>query len=87
MTAAVQKRTGKLVVRIGQSFAMGEVLHMVRLHEAVEAGDLALAQRLLREPMGLRLRRKFLASRKRCREELAAAEQAIPFEPVSKEAV
>lgn len=87
MTTTRARATGKLVVRIGQSFAMGEVLQMVRLHEAVEAGDLALAQRLLREPMGLRLRRKFLASRNRCRMELAAAEQAIPFEPVSKEAV
>jgi FAD synthase len=78
---------GSINVRVGQSFTMGETVHHSRLLEAVADGNMELAKRLLHDPIGVRVRRKFLAMRDRCRAELAAAEQRIPFTPTGKEVV
>lgn len=87
MTITKRKGDGATVVRVGQSFNMGEVLHACRLVEAVEAGDVQLAKRILLDRMGTRVRRKLLAMRDRCRRELAEAAREIPYEPTGKEVV
>lgn len=84
-----RERRGEVdAIRLGQSFSLGEAIHATRMMEAVEAGDVALAQRLLRDVLGCNVRRKFVAMRDRGRIALARAatkaEAPIPFELTEK---
>jgi hypothetical protein len=73
-------RAGFPVVRLGQSFNLGEVTHHCRLFEALDQGKLELAQAILRDRLSLAVRRKFLAMRERGRKELAAIDSPIPYD-------
>lgn len=73
-------RTTMTVVRLGQSFNLGEATHHCRLFEALDQGKLELAMAILRDPLSLSVRRKFLAMRERGRKELAAIDSPIPYD-------
>lgn len=89
-----ERRGETRAIRLGQTFSLGEAIHGTRLMEAVEAGNLELAQRLLRDALGCNLRRKFVSMRTRGRKMLAEGvaprpavdiDAPIPFVPTGKE--
>jgi DNA-binding GntR family transcriptional regulator len=76
----LRAQAGISVVRLGQSFNLGEVSHHCRLFEALDQGKLELARAILRDQLSLSVRRKFLAMRERGRKELAAIDSPIPYD-------
>lgn len=79
-------RKDGLVVRLGQTFSLGEVLHFIRCMEAMDCGNRELAMKLMRDPLAGNVRRKFMSMRNSGRKKLAEASQPIAVELTGKEA-
>lgn len=63
-------------IRLGQTFTMAEALHMCKLFELIETSDLAAVRRVLRDKLGLSLRKKALSMRQSALRQMEKEESA-----------